>query len=215
MYVMQAYFFSWETNKSNFKRWKRVNIDVKKINKQIGFNRARLKVKEKLLFLYVILKLYVNNFLVFGKWTTNKKKTDAESAGNWLTSWTSDHHVWNWLATFFDIKRIWSYLCLTFNLNKVLKCFLKITTCKNRRTSAFFFKRLKGIKAHSSFAYNTHLTWNFICTWNFVILRGACEICHPKTKVFPLPFLLILEVYMKKNLDSFVRLVPENEGTQI
>lgn len=191
------------------------HCDVKKINKQIGFNRARLKVKEKLLFLYVILKLYVNNFLVFGKWTTNKKKTDAESAGNWLTSWTSDHHVWNWLATFFDIKRIWSYLCLTFNLNKVLKCFLKITTCKNRRTSAFFFKRLKGIKAHSSFAYNTHLTWNFICTWNFVILRGACEICHPKTKVFPLPFLLILEVYMKKNLDSFVRLVPENEGTQI
>ena len=130
---------------------------VKKINKQIGFNRARLKVKEKLLFLYVILKLYVNNFLVFGKWITNKKKTDAESAGNWLTSWTSDHHVLNWLATFFDIKRIWSYLCLTFNLNKVLKCFLKITTCKNRRTSAFFFKRLKGIKAHSSFAYNTHL----------------------------------------------------------
>lgn len=176
------------------------HCDVKKINKQIGFNRARLKVKEKLLFLYVILKLYVNNFLVFGKWTTNKKKTDAESAGNWLTSWTSDHHVLNWLATFFDIKRIWSYLCLTFNLNKVLKCFLKITTCKNRRTSAFFFKRLKGIKAHSSFAYNTHLTWNFICTWNFVILRGACEICHPKTKVFPLPFLLILESLHEKKL---------------
>ena len=43
------------------------HCDVKKINKQIGFNRARLKVKEKLLFLYVILKLYVNNFLVFGK----------------------------------------------------------------------------------------------------------------------------------------------------
>lgn len=64
------------------------HCDVKKINKQIGFNRARLKVKEKLLFLYVILKLYVNNFLVFGKWITNKKKTDAESAGNWLTSWT-------------------------------------------------------------------------------------------------------------------------------
>lgn len=188
------------------------HCDVKKINKQICFNRARLKVKEKLLFLYVILKLYVNNFLVFGKWITNKKKTDAESAGNWLTSWTSDHHVLNWLATFFDIKRIWSYLCLTFNLNKVLKCFLKITTCKNRRTSAFFFKASR----------HTHHSLITLISLEISYAREILSYCVglvkyviPKQKYFHFLFYLFLKVYMKKNLDSFVRLVPGNEGTQI